>query len=287
MKVLRETQLVNVMPINFTLDQFLLNGLISAPIWLIGLYFFLFSKQGKAYRPLGWIFLSILIALLVLSGKAYYLLPTYPMLFAGGAYALERFIVARRWNWLKPVIIVLSVNLLTMPYGLPILPIKTAEKYFGFLAENLGIWGPLRWETGKIHSIPQDFADMFGWENQVATVAEVYHRLTPQEQAQCIIMGGNYGETGAINYYRDKYDLPRAVGVNGSYYLWGPGKASGEIMIAIGISKESLEQYFGSVELAAVAAHDIAREREIPVYICRNSNTSLQELWPQLGRYRY
>lgn len=287
MKVLRETQLVNVMPGNFILDQFLLNGLVSTPIWLIGLYFFLFSKDGKAYRPIGWIYASVLIALLVLSGKAYYLLPTYPMLFAGGAFFLEGMIADRQWNWLKPVVIIISINLLTTPYGLPILPIKTAKNYFRFLAENLGIWGPLRWEDGEIHDIPQDYADMFGWENQVATVAKVFHSLTPEEQSKCIIMGGNYGETAAINYYSDKYSLPGAVGVNGSYYLWGPGEISGGIMIAVGIPKEYLEPFCENVELAALATHNVAREQEIPVYICRHSNTTLQDLWPQLREYRY
>lgn len=287
MKVLRETQLVNVRPIDFIIGQFLLNGLISTPIWLIGLYFFLFSKPGKAYRPIGWIYLSTMIVLLVLGGKTYYLLPTYPMLFAGGALFLERLIAARQWNWLKPVAIIISINLLTIPYGLPILPIKTAEKYFRYMAENLGIWGPLRWEDGKIHTIPQDYADMFGWENQVAEVAKVYHNLTPEEQLKCTIMGGNYGETGAINYYSAKYNLPHAVGVNGSYYLWGPGKISGGIMIAVGIPKEYLQSYFKDIELAAVVSHKVAREGEIRVYICQHPNTTLQELWPQLGRYRY
>ena len=27
-----------------------------------------------------------------------------------------------------------------------------------------GIEGPLRWETGAMHELPQDYADMLGWQ---------------------------------------------------------------------------------------------------------------------------
>lgn len=287
MRILSKSQLVHVEPFNFIMDQFIFNGIISTPVWLIGFYFFLVAKSGKKFRLIGWFYLSIFILLLILSGKSYYLMPAYPVLFAGGAFAIEKFINTRQINWLKPVVIVLLINLVTIPYGLPILPIKTAQKYFGFLAESMGLDGPLRWETGEIHSLPQDYADMQGWENQVETVAKVYQNLSKDEQAKCVIMGANYGEIGALNYYRGKYKLPRAIGVNGSNYIWGPGSLPGEILLTVGLSKESMNGWFDEIEVVATITHKFARENNIPVLVCRNPEITLQEIWPRLKKYRY
>lgn len=285
---LSRSQLVNVRPSEFMIMQILMN-LSTFPIWMIGLYFCLISENGRLYRPLGWMYLSILAILLFLSGKAYYLLPAYPMLFACGSFAIEKFIIRKNWRWLKPAIVTLVVinSIVPIPYGIPIMSVNTFKKYAQFMAENFKLVEPLRWETGEIHSIPQDFADMFGWENQVATTARVFYTLSDEEKASCTIFAGNYGEAGALGYFGDRYDLPKPICVNGSYYLWGPGNSSGEILLTVGISREYLEGNYAEIELAATITHEIARETDIPIYICRNPKTSLREAWPKLKQYRY
>lgn len=253
------------------------------------LLFYLFSTAGKPYRVLGWMYVVILLVLLAFQAKDYYLLPAYPMLFASGTLAIDRFIKPGQRYWLKPALVIFVVvnSMVVVPYGLPVLPIKTFEKYAGFMANHIGLSGPLRWETGKIERLPQDYADMFGWEDQVATVAKVYHGLSPEEQSQCIIFAGNYGEAGAIDYFGGADGLPKATSVNGSYYLWGPGGRSGEIVIALGVSREYLESVFDGIALVAVITHEYARENNLPVYVCRNPRITLQELWPQLKIYQY
>lgn len=287
-KALGKYQFAHVEPMGFILMQLLMN-LFTFPIWIIGLYFFGISKKGYNFRPLAWSFMVILAVLLFFSGKAYYLLPAYPMLFAGGSFRIQEFVKSKNWGLLKPAIItwIVIVSIGVVPYGLPILPIEPFKKYAAFMAEHFKLSEPLRWETGELHSIPQDYADMFGWENQVAMVAEVYHSLSSRDQKQCTIFAGNYGQAGAILYYGAKYDLPEPLCVNGSFYLWGPGSSSGEVLIAIDIDANALQQYYQVVQQVAIITHAIARETNVPIFLCRKPNITIQEIWPQLKVNRF
>ncbi len=303
MQALGKHQFVHVQSLGFLVMQFLMN-LFTAPIWILGIYFY-FSKTGEPYRAIGWIYLVALIVLLLFSGKAYYLLPAYPLLFAGGAVIFENFFqAARQRSWLKPALVsgMIFGSAIFIPYGVPILPVNRMVQYMDFMANKIGLSEPLRWENGQIHDMPQEFADMFGWENQVKTVADVYRQLTLGEQAQCLILASNYGEAGAINYYRKQYDLPKAISFNGSYFLWGPGApivcavdedikkapaVSGDILITIGIPEKALTAYYHQVELAAIITHQYARENNVPVFICRGAKFSPEELWPKLSKFRF
>ena len=56
--------------------------------------------------------------------------------------------------------------------------------------------------------LPQQYADMFGWEEMTALVAEAYSRLTPEERQRCRVFGQNYGEAGAIDVLGRQFGLP-------------------------------------------------------------------------------
>jgi hypothetical protein len=72
------------------------------------------------------------------------------------------------------------------------------------------------------------------------------------EQARATILTENYGEAGAINFFGDKYGLPEAISGHNNHYLWGPGEATGDVVVAVGLDVDFLRQHFGSVEIAAV-----------------------------------
>lgn len=286
MQTLSRNQLVNVEPAGFVLMQVLM-AFAASIVWIWGLYF-CFSKAAQPFRVVGWIYISCFLLLLFLSGKAYYLLPAYPMLFAAGGCAIERHIMRTQRVWMKSALIgFISIsNLPGVPYGIPILSIPTLERYAAFMA-SLGLAEPLRWEDGKLHQLPQDYADMLGWENQVATVAKIYHNLTSEEQKQCTILASNYGQAGALEYYGKKYGLPQTISFHGSFYLWGPGNAAKEILLAVGIEARNLQPYFQQVVLAGTITHPYARENNVPILLCRNAHVSLQEMWPRLASERF
>jgi 4-amino-4-deoxy-L-arabinose transferase-like glycosyltransferase len=272
-------------PPEFLLGEILLLQPLTFPIWLAGLIFYLFSKNGKAFRALGWTYVVILILLVILKGKIYYLAPAYPMLFASGALVIENIIQQHSWSWLKPALplILIAGGLVTAPYGLPILPVDTLIKYDRILQLSRSV----KVERGSAGKLPQLYADMFGWEKLVATVGKVYNSLALEEKPKCVILAENYGEAGAIDFFGKSYNLPKSISAHDNYYLWGPGSYSGEVAIAVGYSEETLKSIFEQVEPAATILNEYAMPdaKQVSVYICRGYKLSLQQAWPSLKEY--
>ena len=93
---------VALSPLEFVVQQAIFMNPLTLPLWLAGLGWFFAGPSGKAYRALAWAYLITLVLLLVTDGRVYYLAPAYPMLFAGGAVAIEGWAGRRGWGWLKP-----------------------------------------------------------------------------------------------------------------------------------------------------------------------------------------
>lgn len=262
-------------------QQALLVHPLSAPICLAGLWFFFATEKGRPYRFLGWTYVFLLLQMLVLKGRIYYLAPVYPMLFAAGAVYIERQITDRGWEWAKGAILVpLAVGgIVAAPLAIPLLPVKAEAAYSRF------------WDVDKVHveksdsgPLPQFFADMFGWRNQVEVVASVYHNLAPEERQRCAILAGNYGEAGAVDYFGAAYGLPHAISAHNNYYLWGPQGYSGDVVIAVGMRLEDLRALFGSVQQVATIGdpYAVPDENNLPVYLCRRPRIPLSQAWPTL-----
>jgi len=268
-------------PLQFMAGSVIGMHLLTLPIWLAGLAFFFLAKAGKPYRLFGWVYVSILALFLLTRAKPYYLSPAYLFLFAGGAVAIEAFVRQRNWNWIRPASFVLLVagGAVTAPYVLPILPVETYLKYQNFMG-----FKPATEEKGKLGKLPQQYADMFGWENMVATVAKVYDSLSPEEKQKCVIGASNYGEAGAIDFFGKKYGLPHAISGHNNYWIWGPGEKPGEIAIIVGGDPKLYHSMYEDVQQAATVVSEYARpfETGLPVYLCRRPKVTLQQVWPQV-----
>jgi len=257
---------------------------LTLPIWLAGLAFFFLAKAGKPYRLFGWVYVSILALFLLTRAKPYYLSPAYLFLFAGGAVAIEAFIRQRNWNWIRPAsfVLLLAGGAVTAPFVLPILPVETFLKYQDFMGSK-----PATEEKGKLGRLPQQYADMFGWENMVATVAKVYNSLSPEEKQKCVIGASNYGEAGAIDFFGKKYGLPHAISGHNNYWIWGPGEKPGEIAIIVGGDPKVYHSMYEDVQQAATVVSEYARpfETDLPVYLCRHPKVTLQQVWPHAKHF--
>ena len=288
MRVLARTQLSNMNPLIFLLTQILMI-FYAAPIWLIGLFSLFFSRQYRPYRIIGWIYVSILIVLLLLNGKIYYLAPAYPMLLAAGAVAIERYVVKTRKNWLKAVSLAVIIlgGLSLIPVGLPVLSVQGSIRYFSFGSKYMGIGEALRWETGKFHELPQDYSDMLGWEEMVATVAKTYHSLPEAESKNCAVFASNYGEAGAIDYYGSRYALPPCISKGGSFWDWGYRNYKGKSVIIAGFNKEDVLCFYHSAETGATFTYPHARESGMPVFIGRDPKMPIAQIWQILKKYRF
>jgi hypothetical protein len=300
--------------LGFIGQQALLIHPVATPVCLAGLWYFLWSREGRPYRFLGWTYLFILVQLLIFRGRIYYLAPIYPMLFAAGAVAVESWmgdrgrapLAARRneiptsrgtrpdqlkfqsgghqWNWSKVAILApLAVGgLIAAPLAIPILPLEKAASYANFWDVNR-----VQVEVEPSGKLPQFFADMMGWPQQVEVVAEVFHSLPVADQPKAAILARNYGQAGAIEYFGPSYGLPRPISGHNNYYLWGPQQYGGEVVVTVGIPIEKLQTLFNHIELAATIQNEYAipEENNLPVYICREPKLTLEQVWPSLKFY--
>jgi hypothetical protein len=268
---------VALTPLQFLLDEVIYLQPLTLPVWLAGLGWFFFHPSGKPYRFLGVTFVFILGALLVTQGRTYYLAPVFPILLAGGAVWVEA-VFSHRLRWLKTAYLAVLVigGVVTAPLFLPALPPQSYDRY----TQALRLRQP-KIETFQESVLPQLFADRFGWPEMAAKIAAVYQSLSPQEQKQAVVLAGNYGQAGAIDFYGPRLGLPKAISGHQNYYYWGLRGYSGEVVIAIGIQPEVLRQYYQDVSYAGQTYHRYAMAYEnTPIYICRHSIVPLQEAWP-------
>jgi len=267
-------------PGGFIVGQVFSMHVLILPVWLLGLWRLLTGKDVKELRPVGIAYLALLIYFIMSRAKAYYLVPFYPPLLAAGCVAIERWVAGRRLRWAPAAIVaVLLVGAaVTAPLSLPVLSPEAVIEYAPRLDPSLRRLAP-----GESR-MPVAFQDMFGWEEMVATVAEVYHALPPEQRAVAAVSGNNYGQAAAIDFFGPEYDLPKSVSTHNNYWLWGPRDYTGEVLITVGVRKEALLAAFGSVELAAVVEHPyvVWYETNQPVYVWRDMKLPLSQAWPRM-----
>jgi hypothetical protein len=273
-------------PLDFVLNQILAMHPLTLPIWLTGLIYYLGPWAGGRYRLLGYMYvIPCLLLAATGSARADYLTPAYVMLFAGGAVVIERAYARWRQRWLAPATLAaLAVaGVAFLPGSLPVLPPEQLSRF----AQAVGLT-EASMERGKSAPLPQYFADRFGWEELTATVDRIYRSLPPEEQARAAILTGNYGEAGAIHHFGRRAGLPPTISGHNTYYLWGPGDATGEVAIVVGIRDvDGLRRSFERVEQAATFTCDycMSYENDMPIYIVRRPTLPIAEAWPQVKHY--
>ena len=271
-------------PLQFLSMQIQLMHPLSLPIWGAGLWGF-FRGRNRKYRCLGWAYVISLAVLLVTHGKTYYLAPAYPMLLAAGALALESWSARTRWRILRAAYCaVLGITgAMLAPTIFPILQPRTYLDY----THALGISQP-KLENRATNAMPQFFADRFGWPEMVVTVAKIYNALPAPERAKTAIIGNDFGQCGAIDFYGPRYGLPKSIGTHLTYWYWGPRDYTGEIAIVLGDTVQGASQWFGSVEEVAEVGHVYAMKQEhFKILLCRHpqNGMTLQDVWPHIKNF--
>lgn len=276
MQELQETQLGNVHLLDFIKDQFLMNGL-SSLIWIAGLVALFFDQRWKAYRMVATAGGITICLIGFLSGKSYYTLGAYTILFVFGALFLEAKIHSTNAKRLLVAGMVLFI-LPILPYGLPILPAAKMKTYCAWMSENLNFKSQLRWEDGEYYDLPQDYADMHGWEELVQKVARFYHQLKPEEQQRCNIYGGSYGHASALNFYRKKYDLPETYSVTSSFVIWADEDLVFDRQILVDDVQQDSSSWFANMTLVDQLNHPDAREPGY-IYYRTEPRGDMRETW--------
>ncbi|MCU0363227.1 MAG: glycosyltransferase family 39 protein, partial [Bacteroidales bacterium] len=195
MDELYRTQLVH-MDIPLFLSEQLMMPAVSSVFLAAGILFLLFSKKTAPYRLAGHAALLVIFSLMLLKGKSYYTLGVFPFIIASGALALS-FILRKLWLKMAFPVLLFILLLPIIPMGIPVYDREGLVEYFNVLENKYGIDLGRRFEDGSIHSLPQDYADMLGWEEMTALAARAWELVEDKDAA--FIFGENYGQAAAIS----------------------------------------------------------------------------------------
>jgi 4-amino-4-deoxy-L-arabinose transferase-like glycosyltransferase len=280
MQDLQASQLTVVTPSAFLTEQ-LLYGPIA---WLgvLGLGGLVLTRDLRWARLVGITAVTITALLIFLHGKAYYLGPIWPALAATGAVWLCA-VTRTRFRALVPLFALITIVfgvVIAIPMGLPILPKEQMAAY----AARLGVSAAVTTNLGEVAELPQDFADMLGWEEFVRGVADVWNDLPESERATAVLAAGNYGRAGAIDWYGPRYGLPPAICGCGSYWFWGPGERRGDVMVIAGGTEDELRTILTNVTLARTMTDRwrVGEEQSVQIWVARGFKIPLATLWESL-----
>lgn len=250
--------------------EFILGQVMIPPTLVVSLIGGWYLFRTSSYRWMAISALVVFILMWLLKAKSYYFYPVYPVLFAAGAVQFDLWMRKKKPVW--TAVLAASMFLPFIPFipeVTPVLPITSYIDYKG-----------LEPEQGR-YDLTSDYADMFGWEEQVVVVDSIYQSFPESLQNKCVIWAENYGEAGAIKILGDRYGLPDPICRHGSFWMWGPGQSDAEVWISLGNEAEAVREVFSEVQLVRKLYHPYAVEEEngIPVYICQNPKVDIEQWW--------
>lgn len=282
------SQLSRVSPASFIAEQPFMVGpvaLVVAAATAVALV-----RGAAGYRAVAWATAAAFAIMLLAGGKAYYIAPIWPALTGlaigridavlaagrtdagdGVTQARRRLVLALLW------LLVAGWGALTLPLGLPFLPPDPMSRYVA----ALGVGATSN--TGERLALPQDYADMLGWQDLAAATESAWRALPAEDRARTVILATNYGRAGAIDWFGAD-DLPPALAPVGSYWFWGPGDLPGDIAVIVGMEAAELEDvWFGhAVEFTRVLRPwGVPDERDVPIVIAREPVRTIQQIWPE------
>lgn len=276
LQILAKTQLVNVNRGDFFKEQ-LFYFVGSLPVIITSLYALLFYKPFKKYRLFFWSFIFTLAIFAYLRAKSYYAIGLYPIYISFGSVFLGNVLHTNWRKYLRPIIIAIPVLFYILLFNV-IYSIQEPEDILKKEKDYKKL-GLLRWEDGKDHPLPQDFADMLGWKELAFKTDSIY--LTLPNKESTLILCDNYGQAGAINFYT--HQKIRAVSFSADYINWIDLSAKYENVIRVKEGKdvntelEETSPIFQNSILAASVTNKYAREFGTTIFAFTGAKIDIRE----------
>ena len=251
-------------------------NLVTAPLALLGLWFYLFRREGQRYRLLGWTFVVTFALFAVAGARSYYTAPLYPMLVAGGSVLLGNLLTGSRPVWPR------------FAYGVQWTAIIVGGIGFALLVTPVAPMGSGLWRvTSKMHDL---FREEIGWPDLAQTVAGVYASLSPEERQNTGILTGNYGEGGALNLYGPALGLPRAMCLTNSFWYRGYDPRLPHTVILAGFDLDEGKELFDDCTVAGKNTNPFGVENEESrdhpdILLCRNMRVPWPVYWARSRRF--
>ena len=260
---------------------------VLLPLFALGLYR-LFRRPGKSNDYfLGVMFLLSFAVVFQLHARTWMLAEMFVVLIAAGAAWLEETLEGMTAGAvIKPAIAVavLAGGVLVAPANLPVIPVKDLPAYaqdFNFLYRSI------RDFNGISSEYPVYFSLRFGWEDLVRPSGGGLRRPFPAGPPG----GGDLRQlvpAGRRNrFLGPRYGLPQAVSGHLTYYFWGPGKSSWDVMIVVAFASNDMAPFFKSCERKAALQNDFAAGfyNRLAIFVCRRPRVPPEKIWSSVQDY--
>jgi hypothetical protein len=238
-----------------------------------------FHPIMKAYRPLS---LSILLSTIFLAfsqGKGYYFYPIALTILSFGAVFWENIILAKRKWLIYPMGFILLLGVFLIPFGMPVFPLQSYLKH-DYQYENREVIA-----GGEFNIRFEERYSKEKWTNTLKELKSVYDSLSLIEKKNSMIWGKHYGQAGAVNLFKEQYDLPTAFSLHGSFYSWLPEGEMPNTTIAIRYSNaegsDFFEPFFNDVIAIKSIYNPYADDDEKlwqTIFICKKPKQTFDEL---------
>lgn len=270
-------------PLLYLAQQVLITNLFLFPVWVIGVIWLI---ARPSLRFLGYAYVVLIALMIVFHGKHYYPANIYPIVIAAGAVAIEAWTAHLALARIAVMAYALVLGPVFLPFSLPILPVETFVAYQDRVDDILHIpRAALATEHNRETStLPGDWADMHGWPEMAAAVQRVYDSLSPSDRAAAVVLGNNYGEASAVQFFAPEIPV---IGTHNQYWLWGPDGYDGRVLIQTGGTCWHKDGYFTSRTIAATLTSRwaIGYENDIPINICRGLKIPVAQFWAKAKHY--
>jgi hypothetical protein len=128
-------------------------------------------------------------------------------------------------------------------------------------------------------------AESVGWPELVDQIAGVVDNLPSEDRGHLVLLGGSYGEAGAIDRFGPSRGLPPAYSGHNGYGFFRQPTDDDATVVAIRMSAQQLERWFDHCEQVATVDNGFDVDNEVqgkPILVCRGLRASWAEVWPQL-----
>jgi 4-amino-4-deoxy-L-arabinose transferase-like glycosyltransferase len=252
--------------------QIVLISVFLVPVWIAGIVALARDPRLRVWRCFVVAYPIYALAMIATGGKAYYQAGFYPVLLAAGAPPVLRWLERGR-RAVRVGILGLGIALtfaISAVVGLGVLPSRDLQ-------------------GSAVMALNPDAGEQVGWPRFVDTVAHVYDLVPAAARARTVIFTDNYGEAGAIDYYRARFGLPHPYSGHNGWTMWGPPPArdATTVLVADWPRRRVMRFFVG----CTVRAHINDRigldnqEQGVPVWLCRSTRRPWPEQWRALRHY--
>jgi 4-amino-4-deoxy-L-arabinose transferase-like glycosyltransferase len=251
-------------------------NVVTAPLALRGLWFYLLRQEARRYRFLGWVFVVSFLLFASFGARSYYTAPLYPMLLAAGSVLFGGWADAVGERWSRTL------------YSLQWAAVLIGGVVFILLVTPVAPFGSAVWKvTSKMHD---QFREEIGWPDLARAVAGVYHSLPAEDRQYTGILTGNYGEGGALNLYGPALGLPHAMSLTNSLWYRGYDPRMPRTVILVGFDLEEGQKLFSSCMVAGKNGNgwnvENEESRDHPdILLCRDLHRAWPDYWQRARRF--